>query len=216
MTDIVARLATFSTSAISDALDRLSIHGQAGDIRPLAPGMRLAGRAFTGLYQPVDVFGGTVGDYVDDVPPGAVVVLDNAGRLDATVWGDILTMVAHRRGLAGTVVNGVCRDGDRATELGYPIFSRARWMRTGKGRVSLVSVDVPVTLGHVRVHPADIVIGDGDGVVVVPAGHEDRVAAAAQEITDAEDEIRRDVENGFRLDEARARRGYFHLQAPPT
>ena len=85
---------------------------------------------------PRGLSGKSVGDYIDDVPTGAVVVIDNGGRLDATVWGDILTTVAHRDGVAGTVIDGVCRDVGRSIELGYPIFARANTMRTGKDRVA--------------------------------------------------------------------------------
>lgn len=83
----------------------------------------------------------------------SVVVIDNAGRLDATIWGDILTMVAHRRGIAGTVIDGVCRDISRAWNLGYPIFARDNTMRTGKDRVDLDQINVPVSIGGVRVAP---------------------------------------------------------------
>ena len=70
----------------------------------------MAGRAWTLLYGPAANPPGTVGDYIDDVPPGSVIVLDNGGRDNATVWGDILTEIAKRRGIAGTVIDGVCRD----------------------------------------------------------------------------------------------------------
>lgn len=214
--EVVAQLAGAATSAVSDALDRLGIAGQAFGIRAVTPGRRMAGRAFTGLYQPVDVDGGTVGDYIDDVPSGSVVVLDNAGRTDATVWGDILTLVASRRGIAGTAIDGVCRDADRSVELGYPIFARDRWMRTGKDRVQLVGLQVPVTLGQVRVRPGDVVIGDDDGVVVVPRDREAEVLEAVLAIERAEEDIRRQVLEGIRLDEARRRLGYFSLQTRRT
>src|SRR3984893_8726964 len=98
------------TTTISDAMDRLGIIGQALGIMPLDRDFRVCGRAFTVRTVPVDVVRGSVGDYIDDVPEGEVVVLDNAGRLDATVWGDILTIMANRRKLGGTVIHGVCRD----------------------------------------------------------------------------------------------------------
>ena len=210
--DVVRQLARFATSGISDALDRLGIAGQAFDVLPVYPTARTAGRAFTGLYQPVDVDGGTVGDYIDDVPPGSVVVLDNAGRTDATVWGDILTLVASRRGIAGTVIDGVCRDTSRSVELDYPVFARGRWMRTGKDRVQMVATQVPVTIGRVRVRPGDIVIGDGDGVVVVPRDREDEVLAAVLAIEEAEADIRARLDEGVSLREARAQLGYHTLQ----
>ena len=99
------------TAAVSDALDRLGLVGCCEGILPLDFGLNLVGRAVTVRYRPVgEVDRGTVGDYIDDVEPGSIVVLDNAGRTDCTVWGDILTAVATRRGIGGTVINGVCRD----------------------------------------------------------------------------------------------------------
>jgi len=70
-------------------------------------------------------------------------VLDNGGRENATVWGDILTWVAHRRGVAGTVIDGACRDTHLSLELGYPIFSRSYSMRTGKDRVQVEAMNGP-------------------------------------------------------------------------
>jgi regulator of RNase E activity RraA len=212
MGDVVKALSGFSTPTISDALDRLGIAGQVEGIYPVDRRFRVAGRAFTVQYQPIDEEGGTVGDYIEDVPPGDVVVLDNGGRLDATVWGDILTLVAQRRRLGGTVINGICRDSDRALELDYPLFSKSHWMRTGKDRVKIVGQQVPVVLGTVRVRPGDILLGDADGVVVVPAEREQDVLDIATEIEQAEAVIRQEVQRGASLREARTRLGYHTLQ----
>jgi 4-hydroxy-4-methyl-2-oxoglutarate aldolase len=201
-----------ATTTLSDAMDRLGIAGQTFGIAPLDRGFRMVGRAFTVRTIPVAVVSGTVGDYIDDVAEGSVVVLDNGGRLDATVWGDILTIMAHRKGLAGTVIHGVCRDAARSLELGYPIFSRGVSMRTGRGRVQADGYEVPVSLGGVRVEPGDLLAGDGDGVVVVPRGREQEVLALAAEIDESEDRIRREIEQGSRLDEARKRHRYFTAQ----
>ena len=210
----VEELRRHATTTLSDAMDRLGIVGQAIGITPLDRRFRLVGRAYTVRTVPVAVAAGaSVGDYIDEVPAGSVVVLDNGGRLDATVWGDILTIVAHRRGLAGTVIHGVCRDAARSLELGYPIFSRGVFMRTGKDRVRADGYQVPVSLGEVRVEPGDIMVGDGDGVVVIPAARLAEVLAASSEIAEAEERIRGEVEQGSRLDEARKRHRYFQLQA---
>lgn len=210
----MAALAGFATPALSDAMDRLRIPGQVHGVRPLEREYVLAGRAFTVQYQPVDGARGTVGDYIDDVEPGHVVVLDNRGREDATVWGDILTMVASRRGVAGTVIDGVARDVGRSNAFSYPVFARGRWMRTGKDRVQMVGCQVPVTIGSVRVSPGDVLVGDGDGVVVVPRGREGEVLQALADIEGAEERIRQMVAGGARLDEARRQQGYHQLQAP--
>jgi 4-hydroxy-4-methyl-2-oxoglutarate aldolase len=208
----VLRASRLDTTAISDALDRLGIPGQCLGIKPLDHRFRLAGRAFTILYGPAGKPPGTVGDYIDDVPAGGVVVLDNGGRENATVWGDILTMVAHQRGIAGTVIDGACRDTHLSFELSYPIFSRSYSMRTGKDRIQVEALGAPVNIGDARVEPGDILRGDSDGVLVIPQAHENAILEAAEEIDAKEDQIRRLVRQGMSLTEARRQIGYHQLQ----
>jgi 4-hydroxy-4-methyl-2-oxoglutarate aldolase len=207
------RIRALDTATLSDALDRLSIVGQCAEVQARDPAFRLAARAFTVRYGPATQPAGTVGDYIDDVPAGAVIVLDNDGRTDCTVWGDILTELAHRYGIAGTVINGVCRDVSLCRELKYPIFSKGHWMRTGKDRVQVEQYGVAVNVGQARVEPGDLLVGDADGVVVIPRAHEDSVLAAAEEIGVAENRIREAVRGGLRLDEARRQFRYHQLQS---
>jgi 4-hydroxy-4-methyl-2-oxoglutarate aldolase len=209
-------LKEIGTTTLSDALDRLGIEGQCLGIKPFAHQMRLAGPAFTIRMLPVGVHGGSVGDYIDDVEPGQIVVIDNDGRLDATVWGDILTMLATRRGIGGTVIDGVCRDIDRSLELGYPIFARRNAMRTGKDRVTADAMNVPVQVAGVRIAPGDWLVGDGDGIVALPASRLEEILATARQIAAAEAKIRAAVEAGERLDKARERLRYHALQSKPA
>ena len=208
----LARLAVLGTATVSDALDRLGLPGSAHGIAPLANGLRMAGPAYTVRYVPAGDPKGTVGDYVDQIPPGGVAVLDNQGRTDATVWGDILTTYASSRGIAGTAIWGVCRDVSTALELRYPMFSHGRFMRTGKDRVEVADVQVPVALGDVQVRPADIVVGDDDGIVVVPAHRLREVSDLAETIGLTEDEIARAVASGSSIAQARKEFGYHTLQ----
>ncbi len=97
VTDDLKSLLAAGTATVSDALDRLGLKGSAHGVAPLANGPRMAGPAYTVRYVPVGDPKGTVGDYIDDIPPGAVAVLDNQGRTDVTVWGDILTEYAASR-----------------------------------------------------------------------------------------------------------------------
>ena len=208
----VQRASKLDTTSISDALDRLGIAAQCLNIKPLDHRFRLTGRAYTILYGPAGKPAGTVGDYIDDVHPGGVVVLDNGGREHATVWGDILTWVAHQRGVAGTVIDGACRDTHLARELGYPVFSRSYSMRTGKDRVQVEAVNTIVNIGEARVAPGDLLRGDADGVVVLPREHEDAILTAAEEIDAVEQRIRAAVAEGKTLAEARRQLGYHGLQ----
>lgn len=206
------RASKLDTTSLSDALDRLGIAGQCLNIKPLDHRFRMTGRAFTILYGPAGLPPGTVGDYIDDVAPGSVIVLDNGGRENATVWGDILTWVAHRRGAAGTVIDGACRDTHLSRELGYPIYSRSYSMRTGKDRVQVEATNVVVNIGDARVSPGDILRGDADGVLVIPREHEDAVLTAAEEIDAVEQKIRSAINEGKTLAEARRLLGYHQLQ----
>jgi regulator of RNase E activity RraA len=209
----VQGLRELPTATISDALDRLGVVGQCLGIAPLDPRFRLAGRAYTLRYRPTGlVERGNVGDYIDDVAPGDIVVLDNAGRVDCTVWGDILTAVSTRRGVGGTVIHGVCRDVQRALDLNYPIFTRGRYMRTGKDRVEVESMQQPISLGDIQVRPGDILIGDADGIVVVPQVRESEVFETARAIEEAEQAIERETAKGIRLDDARKAFRYHELQ----
>jgi regulator of RNase E activity RraA len=209
------RAAALDAATLSDALDRLGIVGQCYRIKPIDAGFRLAGRAFTVQYGAAASPPGTVGDYIDDVPVGSVIILANHGRDDATVWGDILTEIAHRRQLAGTVIDGICRDTALCRQLGYPVYSRDHWMRTGKDRVQVESVNATVTVGNARVVPGDLLRGDADGVIVIPRAHESNVLDAAEEIEHTESHIRDAVRKGMRLDDARKQFRYHTLQSRP-
>ena len=211
----VARALTIDTATISDALDKLGLASQCLGIKPLSHGLQLAGRAFTLSYGAIAP-GGTVGDFIDDVPAGAVVVIDNHGIEDATVWGDILTMCAHRRGVGGTVIDGACRDRHLALALSYPMFSRSYSMRTGKDRVQLEAINVAVEIGSAAVLPGDIMRGDSDGVVAIPQAHEGAVLDLAESIQAAEGRIRDLVADGLRLDQARHQQNYHLLQRRET
>jgi regulator of RNase E activity RraA len=197
---------------VSDALDRLDRPGSLLGIAPLADSARVCGPAFTVRYVTAGSPPGTVGDYLDDVAAGDVVVLDNAGRTDCTVWGDILTAMASHRGVAGTVIDGVCRDVRRALDTGYPIYSKGRFMRTGKDRVEVSDVGRAVTVGGVHIRPGDLLLGDADGVVAVPCEIAGQVTEICAEISAREEAILADILAGARLAQARRRHGYHRLQ----
>ena len=209
---LMDRASKLSTSGLSDALDKLGINGQVAGIRPMSSVSAMCGTAFTVRYRPVDTVGETVGDYIDDVPVGCVVAIDNQGLSDCTVWGDILTETASSRGVAGTVIDGISRDSIASVAAQYPVFSRGTWMRTGKDRVTVDAVDVPIALSGVTVVPGDVLVGDDDGVVAIPRARLAAVVELAESIDAVEDKIRAAVRSGERLDRARERFGYHTLQ----
>lgn len=209
---LVEQFLTLNTPTVSDAMDKLKITCGCPGIVPIVLGKKMVGPAFTVKYIPVGEDKGTVGDYIDDCRPGDVVVLDNGGRTDGTVWGDILTHVAVAKGLAGTVIDGVCRDVDGIRALGYPMFSKGHFMVTGKDRYMVQSVNETVQLSGVQVRPGDLVMGDESGVVVIPRNRAEEVLEIAREIEEAEQRILEAVKAGSSLADARRTHKYHELQ----
>lgn len=210
---LVALFEGLDTPGVSDALDKLGLPGQCLGLAPLDNYSKvIVGPAFTVQYVSASVPPGTVGDFIEDVLPGDVVVIDNGGRTDCTVWGDIMTQYAGSRQIAATVIDGVCRDVNKALGDGYPVFSKGRFMRTGKDRVQVQSVNQPVSVGTARVCARDIVVADANGVVIVPRARAAEVAACARQIESVEADIRALIAQGKTLKEARTALGYHSLQ----
>jgi regulator of RNase E activity RraA len=211
--ELVALFAGLDTPGVSDAMDKLGLPGQSLGIMPLDNYKSVVvGPAFTVQYVSASTPPGTVGDFIDDVAEGDVVVIANNGRTDCTVWGDIMTQYAGTRKIAATVIDGVCRDVSKALADDYPLFSRGRFMRTGKDRVQVEATQVPVSIGMARVCPRDIVVADANGVVVVPRARAREVAETAHAIEQVEANIRAQIGQGKTLREARAALGYHTLQ----
>lgn len=212
MEQIIERLGRLDVASVSDAMDKIGIPCGLLGIHAVVPGKHICGRAFTVHYVPNGVVKGNVGDFLDDVQPGQVVVIDNSGRLYCTVWGDIMTFVATRKGIAGTVIDGVCRDIPGILENDYPIFTKSTYMVTGKDRVTVDYVNKPVAISGVQVCPNDIILADDTGAVCIPDAVAEKVADIAESIEKTEQAIIAEVKNGSTLKKARAKLGYHHLQ----
>jgi len=155
------------------------------------------GRAYTVRIQPVSTPPvGTLGDYLDEVAPGDIVMIDNGGRTEFSVWGDIITRFAMARNFGGTVIDGVCRDAAAILDAGYPMFSCGRFPQSGKGRLQVGAMAETVTIGGVRVEPGDLVIADASGVVSVPKAHATKVADIAHDLARVESEMSSQIDSG--------------------
>jgi regulator of RNase E activity RraA len=211
--ELIALFHGLDTAGVSDAMDKLGLPGQCLGIMPLDNYQEVVvGPAFTVKYVSASTPAGTVGDFIDDVGEGDVVVIDNDGRTDCTVWGDIMTQYAGSRKIAATVIDGVCRDVSKALGDGYPLFTKGRFMRTGKDRVQVEAVNGTVSIGSARVVARDIVVADANGVLVVPRARAREVAELARQIEIVEAEIRSLIAQGKTLREARETLGYHTLQ----
>lgn len=163
--EVMRELGRFATPEIADLLNRLYTMSPA--IRPMTdPHLRLVGPACT-----VKVFPGDnlmVHKALDVAAPGDVVVVDTSASVMTAVLGDLICTKARHRGIAGFVVDGLIRDVERIRELaGFPVFARGV-TPTGPLHRGPGELNYPVSAGGVVVHPGDVVVGDLNGVVVVP------------------------------------------------
>lgn len=167
----------FEAQGARGALD----HG----IKPIDPGMKLVGRAYTVDSWPADNL--MLHYALTRARAGDVLVVDAKGFMESGIWGDVMTCAAQTIGLAGLVVDGAVRDAEAMVEAGFPVFARGLSIK-GSGKRQVGRAECPVTVGGVVVRPGDIVVGDRDGLVVVEAEElvESLRLAEAREAKEAE------------------------------
>jgi regulator of RNase E activity RraA len=183
-------LAAASTAIISDCLNRFG--AMSAGVRRLAGGA-LFGPAFT--VRTMAGESSTLHLAVAAAPPGSILVVDAGGYCDRAVWGELLSVAAVARGLNGTVVDGAVRDVAAIRAMGYPLFARAH-TPAGPHKGWTGDWGRPVSCGGVVVHTGDLVIGDDDGVVVVPVDEAPQVRAALEPRLEVEDGWRRRINAG--------------------
>jgi 4-hydroxy-4-methyl-2-oxoglutarate aldolase len=162
-------------------------------IKPIAPGMRLAGPALTVDTRPADNL--MLHYAMLKARPGDVLVVDAKGFMEAGVWGDVFTEQAQRIGLAGLVIHGAVRDAAAMTQAGFPVFSRGLSIK-GTGKHQPGRLNVTVTIGDVGIDPGDIIVGDQDGVVVVKRHEVDAVLLKSRQREEKEAQFRQQIRDG--------------------
>jgi regulator of RNase E activity RraA len=180
-------LATASTATISDCLNRFG--AMAAGVTSLAGGS-LFGPAFTARTMAGD--SSTLHHAVAAAPSGSVLVVDAGGYVDRAVWGEILTVAAVARGLRGAVIDGAIRDVEAIRRMEFPVFARAH-TPAGPHKGWVGDWGRAVSCGGVAVEPGDFVIGDSDGVVVVPIDEAVRVRGAIKSRIELEGVWRRRI-----------------------
>ena len=209
------RFEAIYTAALADILDVRGYRTQTlpPSIRPLEQGMRLAGPAFTVRGAPAptasyDTSLRKVLQMLGEVPAGHVAVYA-CGQDVAAHLGELSVTSLATRGVAGCVLDGGCRDVRFIVELGFPVFCAHVTPEDSTGRWELEATQEPVSIGQVLVEPGDWVVGDEDGVVVVPGAIAESVLAEAEEKAATESEIRAAVRDGMPPLEAYERYGTF-------
>jgi regulator of RNase E activity RraA len=200
------------TPVVGDILDQ---HGRYHQflpqaIRPLAPEMVVVGYAMPVLQ--TQVFGvparpfGRLTEALDALRPGEVYIA-TGGAMNCAIWGEIMTAAAKTRGAAGAVVNGFHRDTPKVLEQQFPAFSRGGYAQDSAARMQVTDFRCPIEIGQVSIRPGDLVFGDLDGVLIVPAELIEPVVTAALEKARSEQHVRRDIEQGLSATDAFNRYG---------
>ncbi len=199
------------TAVIGDILDAHGYRHQflPPEIQALHPDMFVVGRAMPVLE--ADVFNGKdpyglMFTALDDLKPGEVYV-GTGGTATYAMWGELMSTAARARGANGAVLNGLVRDTKGILAMNYPVFCSGRYAQDQKGRGRIIDYRVGVEIGNVRIQPGDMVIGDIDGVVVVPRQVESKIFGEALEKARTEKTIKTDLEQGMLASEAFAKYG---------
>ena len=171
----------------------------------------MAGPVFTVKYTPIQFdsnYFKNAGNYIDNVPEGYVVIVDNQGRMDCTSWGGILTTKAKLKNLGGTVIFGSVRDLLEIKEKEYPLFSTGVYMVSGKNRAVVEATNIPLDINGKTVKDTDWLFGDINGVVVIPLEYLEEVIYRAEKTEKTELSILEAISRGQNLEKARMQHGY--------
>lgn len=200
-------------AVVADVLDTLGYRRQCLDslIRPLTPQTRIAGVAFTARAVPVDEVPAEPYKLeiaaVEAMSRGNVLVVDAGNDRTCGFWGELLTTACQYKGVAGVIMSACTRDVWKIDELDFPVFGIGYHPADSKGRADIVAIDVPVKIGGVDVRSGDVVLGDRDGVVVIPRHVREETLRLAGEKVAGENVVRRELASGMPMGEAFARYG---------
>ncbi len=209
-----SRLEKLPTTNLSDALDRVGGGGAAIGIRPVFGAPKVVGRAVTiritaaGVHKSERHLGI---DAIAAAERGDVIVIDNHGDTRNNCWGEILACAAKQKGVSGVVIDGAARDVDACESITFPVLARAVVPITARGRITQEDFNCVVRLGDVQVRPGDIVVGDVNGVVVIPAERVEEVVAAAEKIQEREEKMKADILAGLDILEVDRRYNYERM-----
>jgi|YelNatPaOPRAMG01_1025707.scaffolds.fasta_scaffold13393_2 4-hydroxy-4-methyl-2-oxoglutarate aldolase len=190
--ELLEKYRRIPTTTISDALDVLDIRGAIACLKPIIDDVKIVGPAFTVKEIPrrTSVSEFRVTEALNLAEPGSVMVFDVGGYVEASTWGGLASLSAKIKGIEGVVVNGAVRDVDEVKRIKFPVFTRAVTPITGKGRIATVSINTQIEIDGVKINPGDLLVGDGNGVVVIPCGRVLEVLKISMEIEEKEEKIK--------------------------
>ncbi|MDR1556403.1 MAG: RraA family protein [Tannerellaceae bacterium] len=212
--ELLMRYEQLYTGAVNDVLREFCLLDQAlpGRIKPLREYRSIAGFAFTVKSAPNVKIKGEM-EYrtqmLDDMKEDDFVIWDTSRDDKATLWGGVMTATAKGKKLKGACIDGGIRDTHQILAVNFPVFYEYRISNGSLGRCLITHYQIPIRIGDVIIKPGDIILGDIDGVLIVPRDIAYEVLLRAEEIRENEKKIFNWVENGDSIHEITARGGYF-------
>lgn len=208
------RFEVVSTAAINDVLRSKGLINQVipPAIVALKGTMRLAGLAFTIKGAVSLQLAGEMDEratMLEAIPEHAICVWDTSGDAESAQWGEVMTMAAQRQGCRGAVIDGGVRDTDKVLALDFPVFCRYRTSNGMLGRFRMSAWQTAIKLGDVTITPGDMIVGDADGVIVVPQLLAEETLLAAEQILENEIALKQMILDGVAPREVVSRGGYF-------
>jgi regulator of RNase E activity RraA len=207
--ETIAKLAKLNTPTLANALEECGVESVITGLSAAGTGLRCVGRAVTVLEMtgPRGAFPAAdfkVGEMIDSAGPGDVVVVSN-GSAPISTWGGTASYAAHLKGIAGLIVDGGIRDREEICAIGFPAFARHMIPTTGKTRIRVEAIGVPITCSGIRVDPGDVLVADGTGVVCIPANRAEEVAELATRYAADDAQAMQELRDGLTFREAMAR-----------
>ncbi len=207
--DLVNRLRSYSACQAADAFDKLKIRGHMPDIILLSPDpdYRMVGEAHTVRMVPAG--GGPLPKrevhHIDAAPEGSIVVISIPPGVTTANWGGMMTTRAKVMNLGGVVLDGRARDIEEHRQAGFPVFARGVSVHGSGGYTVPISVGEPINCGGVAVRQGDIILGDVNGVVVIPGERLEEVIDKMDELAEIEEKIIAELDKGMSIGEAFSR-----------
>ncbi len=202
-----ARLDRLDSCVVSDAMDALGMAGVSTGLTRLATNTKVVGRVVTVKLEEAN--GRTSERHlcttaIEAAGAGDVIVIEHHDRNDCAGWGGLLSRAALKRNIAGTIVDGLCRDIDEAQQFNFPLFGKAGTPSTARNRIIETATNVPVRIGGVDVVPGAYVIADGSGVVFMPQNRAEEIISRAESFFDKEQAMAKAIEAGTPVGEVMA------------
>ena len=212
--ELLARFEKLYTGAVNDVLREFCLLEQAlpGRIKPLREYHTVAGFAFTVKSAPNVKITGEMefrSQMLDEMHPDAFVIWDTSRDEKATLWGGVMTATAKGKGVKAACIDGGIRDTHQILDADFPVFYEYRISNGSLGRCLITHYQIPIKIGDVTIKPGDVVLGDIDGVLVVPREIAYDVLVRAEEIKENEKKIFGWVKEGQSIDEIVKKGGYF-------